>query len=141
MKRKTKILAVMLALLLAAAAVWYFLPVRRSACLTRRNTETGETAQAELELVLRRKLFAPMRLSGTVRMEGERYTSWIPVKQYGGRVAADVFVRDGAFGTGKGNVFANGSTLTIMNVQLGRNMQVQGLTLLRHRDGSMWQCA
>ena len=73
--KKTKFWIVLaIAVLIIGALVWYFVP-RKIAKTVSVSTLSGETAELQLEVIWRRRLFSPDHLCGWVSLNGQTYYS------------------------------------------------------------------
>lgn len=74
MKNKKFWIVLAVAVLVIGALVWYFVP-RKVTQTVSVSSLSGETAELQLEVVWRRRLFSPDQLCGWVSLNGQTYYS------------------------------------------------------------------
>lgn len=74
MKKTKSWIVLAIAVLVIGALVWYFVP-RKITKTVPVSTLSGETAELQLEVIWRRRLFSPDLLCGCVRLNGQTYYS------------------------------------------------------------------
>lgn len=141
-KRKRLIALCVLLVVLAAALVWYHIPIKTAASMELYCSDpAGGALDAEFDLSVSRSLFAQDKLDGTIRVGDREYVVWTWPKygffesilhKFQGQMNIPAFVNPDNFGHGVELLMSD--ILYVHNLQFGSGYEIENVSLLFTSD-------
>lgn len=136
-KRKRLIALCVLLVVLAAALVWYHIPIKTAASMELYCSDpAGGALDAEFDLSVSRSLFAQDKLDGTIRVGDREYVVWTWQKygffesiqrKFQGQRNIPAFVNPDNFGHGVELLMSD--ILYVHNLQFGSGYEIESVSL------------
>lgn len=136
-KRKRLIALCVLLVVLAAALVWYHIPVKTTASMELYCSDpAGGSIDAEFELSVSRSLFAQDKLDGTIRVGDREYVVWTwqkygffesILRKFQGQMNIPAFVNPDNFGHSVELLMSD--ILYVHNLQFGSGYEIESVSL------------
>lgn len=136
-KRKRLIALCVLLVVLAAALVWYHIPVKTTASMELYCSDpAGGALDAEFDLSVSRSLFAQDKLDGTIRVGDREYVVWTWQKygffesiqrKFEGQMNIPAFVNPDNFGHGVELLLSD--ILWVHSIQFGSGYEIENVSL------------
>lgn len=136
-KRKRLIALCVLLVVLAAALVWYHIPIKTAASMELYCSDpAGGSLDAEFELSVSRSLFAQDKLDGTIRVGDREYVVWTWQKygffesiqrKFQGQMNIPAFVNPDNFGHGVELLLSD--ILWVNSIQFGSGYKIESVSL------------
>lgn len=136
-KRKRLIALCVLLVVLAAALVWYHIPIKTAASMELYCSDpAGGSIDAEFELSVSRSLFAQDKLDGTIRVGDREYVVWTWQKygffesiqrKFEGSMNIPAFVNPDNFGHGVELLLSD--ILWVHSIQFGSGHEIESVSL------------
>lgn len=136
-KRKRLIALCVLLVVLAAALVWYHIPIKTAASMELYCSDpAGGSLDAEFELSVSRSLFAQDKLDGTIRVGDREYVVWTWQKygffesiqrKFEGSMNIPAFVNPDNFGNGVELLLSD--ILWVHSIQFGSGHEIESVSL------------
>lgn len=141
-KRKRLIALCVLLVVLAAALVWYHIPIKTAASMELYCSDpAGGSIDAEFDLSVSRSLFAQDKLDGTIRVGDREYVVWTWPKygffesiqrKFEGSMNIPAFVNPDNFGHGVELLLSD--ILWVNSIQFGSGHDIENVSLLFTSD-------